>query len=162
MPVLTAARLNRPPTMAEIKALMDKVATLPPVELPVKHHRSDGTYVREIFMPAGTLVVGKEHATRHLNVLVSGRCTIWTVHGRMDLEAPATFESMSGVRKVVYMHTDVIFMTVHPTEFLSEDDVEGKLIRPAEQGLLFPELEHELLVGESKCPSEPLQALLLV
>src|SRR5690348_3107298 len=71
------------PTMADIQNLAEVFAKAPQVEMPVKHHHSDGIYIREIFMPAGTVVVGKKHATRHLNIILEGECIIWTVHGKI-------------------------------------------------------------------------------
>ena len=128
-------------------------AKFPQAEMPVKHHFSEGTYTREIFMPAGTLVVGKEHATRHTNIVVKGICTVWTVHGKHLYDAtnhPISFESMAGVKKVLYMHTDVIWMTVHPNPTNERDQaiLERFFIKPAEQGQLFPELDKELLVKD--------------
>ena len=139
---------SRGPTKQEIRTLVEKVATLPPVELPVKHHFSMGTYVREIHMPAGSVVVGKEHKTRHTNIVVSGKCTVWTAQGRMELVGPCTFESMAGVQKVLHMHTDVVWMTVHPTDETDLDRLEGMFIQSEQQIPLFPALDN-LLLGDT-------------
>lgn len=104
-------------------------------------------------MPAGHFVIGKEHQTRHLNILAKGRCTVWTVHGRHDLNAdngPVTFESMAGVKKVVLAHTDIVWMTTHATSETDQDRLEGEIIKPAEQLSLFPELDSFPLLGEMK------------
>lgn len=132
------------PTMEDIILLQEFASTLPQVEYPVFHHHSDGMYVREFHMPAGHFVIGKEHQTRHLNILVKGRCAVWTVHGRHDLNAdngPVTFESMAGVKKVVLAHTDIVWMTTHATDETDQDRLEGEIIKPAEQLSLFPELD---------------------
>lgn len=132
------------PTMGDILSLQEFASTLPQVEYPVHHHFSDGMYVREFHMSAGHFVIGKEHQTRHLNILVKGKCTVWTVHGRHDLNAingPVAFESMAGVKKVVLAHTDIVWMTTHATSETDQDRLEGEIIRPAEQLSLFPELD---------------------
>lgn len=133
-----------------IKDAMEKGHAVP-IRTPVTHHFSDNIYCREIFMPAGSVVVGKKHATRHLNVVLSGECEIWTVQEHMHLKAGAIFESMAGVQKVVKMITDVRFLTIHynPDELREESQLEGKYIRPTEQLPLFPELD-KLSLGETK------------
>lgn len=144
-------QVRQVPTMQEIKQLQKIVGTAPQIELPLKHHHSVGSYVREIFMPAGSVVIGKEHATRHLNIVVRGRCTVWTVDGKHIYDAkdgPITFESMAGVKKVLYMHTDVVWMTVHPTDETDPDRLENMFIRPEEQLSLFPELDMDVLALE--------------
>lgn len=145
------------PTMADIKKLQELASTIPQVGYPVEHHHSDGVYVREFHMPAEHFVIGKEHNTRHLNMLVKGKCTVWTVHGKHELDAgrgPVTFESMAGVKKVVLAHTDIVWMTIHATAETNQDRLEGELIRPVEQLNLFPELEQELLGSKQLCLGE--------
>lgn len=148
--------------MADIKRFQEEAAKLPQVSYHVEHHHSDGMYVREFQMPAGHFVVGKEHKTRHLNILAKGRCTVWTVHGRHDLDAtngPKTFESMAGVKKVVLAHTDIVWMTVHHTDETNQDRLEGELIRPVEQVDLFPELEQDYFGGSQPCLGASLEQL---
>jgi len=138
------------PTMSDIKSLQEEARKLPQVAYRVEHHHSEGMYMREFHMPAGHFVIGKEHNTRHLNMLAKGRCTVWTVQGRYDLDAsngPKTFESMAGVKKVVLAYTDIVWMTIHPTSETDQDRLEGELIRPVEQEDLFPELEQDFFGG---------------
>lgn len=139
--------------MQDILDLQTVAARLPQVEYPVYHHHSDHSYVREFHMPANHFVIGKEHKTRHLNILVKGTCTVWTVHGRHRLCAdngPVTFESMAGVKKVVYAHSDIIWMTFHPTDETDQNRLEQDLIKPAEQMSLFPELDKLFLIEDKQ------------
>src|SRR5574337_250051 len=128
-----------------IQLLKDNLCagTIVAPELPVTHHFSDNIYCREIFMPAGSVVVGKKHATRHLNIVLSGECVVWTVHGKKNLKTGMIFESLAGEQKVVLMKTDVRFLTIHynPDNLREEAELEGKYIRSEEQLPLFPELE---------------------
>lgn len=142
------------PTVSDIKSFQEYAAILPQVEYPVFHHHSDHIYLREFKMPAGHYVVGKEHRTRHLNILASGKCTVWTVHGRYDLDAskgPVTFESMAGVKKIVLAYTDIVWMTVHSTDERDLDKLENEMICPEEQMSLFPELDSEALLRVPVC-----------
>lgn len=99
-----------------IKQLVDVIKDLPQLDAPVKHHFSKGVYAREIFMPKDMLIVGKIHKTRHLNIISQGKCTVVTPTRRLEIEAPFTFESFEGEQKVVYMHEDVVWTTIHLTE----------------------------------------------
>ena len=100
----------------DIKELVSVMKDLPQLDAPVKHNFSKGVYAREIFMPKGMLIVGKIHKTRHLNIISQGKCTVATPTRRLEIEAPFTFESFEGEQKVVYMHEDVVWTTIHLTE----------------------------------------------
>lgn len=101
--------------ISNIKALSDYMKTLPEMEAQVKHTFSDGVYAREIFMPKDMLIVGKIHKTRHLNIISQGKCRVVTPLRTLEIEAPFTFESFAGEQKVVYMHEDVVWTTIHLT-----------------------------------------------
>ncbi len=142
------------PTVADIKKLISVAKDIEQLPMPLKHHHSENSYVREIFMARGMVVIGKKHATRHLNIVVSGECLVWTVHGKHHIKVtngmPVTFESMAGVQKVLYMISDVVWMTVHPTSETNEEALEGIFITSEMQGELFPELDEIPLIGEDK------------
>jgi hypothetical protein len=98
---------------------------------PVMHHFSPGLYLREIFMPAGAVVVGKIHKTEHFNILVQGACYIIHDDGRREeLRAPKVFVSKAGVQKVLYITEDMIWMTTHVTEETEMPKLEALLIEP--------------------------------
>ena len=102
--------------ISSIQALVDVVSEMPQIEPPVKHNFSKGVYAREIFMPKDSLVVGKIHKTRHLNIISTGSCTVITPTRKLFIQAPFTFESLEGEQKVVYMHEDVVWTTIHLTD----------------------------------------------
>ena len=97
-------------------------------ECPVTHRFSKGIYLREIFMPAGTRIIGKIHATEHFNVLLTGRVTVLTPEGKEEITAPYTFVSKAGVQKVVSVHEDCIWQTLHVTDKTSIDEIESEVI----------------------------------
>lgn len=111
-----------------IRDLAEALKELPQVDCPVVHRFAPGCYLRQILMPAGTLVVGKIHATEHFNIILKGKCTVATRDGVETFEAPATFVSEAGVQKVVFNHTDVIWQTVHVTEETDLEKLEEKII----------------------------------
>lgn len=97
-------------------------------ECPVKHRFSKGCYIREIFMPKGTLIVGKIHATEHFNILLTGRVTVATAEGVEEIVAPYTFISLAGTQKVVAIHEDCLWQTVHVTNSTDLDEIEKEVI----------------------------------
>lgn len=81
---------------------------------PVSHTFGDGICVREIFIPAGTLVVGAIHRYEHPNVLLKGEVIVITEqHGRQYLKAPLSMISPPGTKRAVYALTDVTWITFH-------------------------------------------------
>lgn len=94
------------------------------VECPLVHHFSPGIYCREIFMPAGTFIIGHIHKTQHLNVILSGKATVLMDGEIHHVEAPAVIESKPGVRKVLLIEEDMRWMTVHANPTDSRDLVQ--------------------------------------
>lgn len=107
------------------------LADFPQTECPLKHHFAPGVYVREIFMPAETIIIGHIHKTEHLNILVQGACYIVHDDGaREELRAPLTFVSKAGVQKVLYITEDMIWQTVHATTETDIEKLEEMLTEP--------------------------------
>jgi len=53
---------------------------------PVTHHLENGLYTREVFMPAGMLVVSFIHKQNHPSFFMSGENTTWTCVYRTDAD----------------------------------------------------------------------------
>ena len=122
----------------KVGALTDCMRRMPQEDCPVKHHFSPGLYLREIFMPAGTVVVGRVHKTEHFNILVQGAARIVHDDGRQEeLRAPMVFVSKAGVQKVLYILEDMIWMTTHVSEETDLPKLELLLVDPK------PQLEYQ-------------------
>lgn len=80
---------------------------------PLNHTFSDGIYVREIFIPADTMLVGKIHKHDHPNFLMSGKVLVVTENGMEELEGPMSMISPAGTKRVVHAITDTVWITVH-------------------------------------------------
>ena len=85
------------------------------VELPLRHHFAEGQYGRELFIPKGTLLIGRIHKHTHLNIISAGDITVATELGVQRIKAPCTFVSKPGTKRVGYTHEDTIWTTVHVT-----------------------------------------------
>jgi hypothetical protein len=109
---------------------------------PLKHWLAPGIYAREIHLPANTLVVGKIHRHRHFNILSQGRITCYTEFGLQTLEAPASFISEPGTKRVVFTHEDAIWTTIHPNP---TDETDVAKLEEMFTALEYAELEMEVM-----------------
>lgn len=111
------------------------------VELPLKHHFAPGSYAREIFIPAGTTVVGKIHKHGHLNIISRGHGIVATEFGRIEYDArerPYTFVSEPETKRAVHALSDTIWTTFHVTEQTDLAAVENEIIAPSYDALGAP------------------------
>jgi len=95
----------------------------PQVECPVTHNFAPDIYIREIFMPADTVVIGHKHLTEHFNVILKGKCRVMIGDVVEELTAPCTFVSGAGSQKIVNVLEDCIWQTVHSNTD-NETDIE--------------------------------------
>lgn len=107
----------------KIDAFQAMMLEQPQAEVPVRNVFSGGVYAREVFIPKGTLLVGKLHMTEHLNICLQGDLTFVTVDGPRRIKAPAMFSSPAGTKKVAYANEDSIWVNVHPDMGLDPEDI---------------------------------------
>ena len=114
----------------EIMALEAEMEKLPSRlgQLRVRESLSGGLYLRELFVPKGTLATGKIHKVPHFNIIVQGIVSV--VGEGKRIEAPYWFASPGGTKKAIYAHTDTLWITVHPTEETDITQIENALIAP--------------------------------
>lgn len=111
-----------------IERLESVLLDQPQLECPVQHYFAPGVYVREIFMPAGSAVIGHEHRTRHLNLVERGRCFVSMDGDVTEVVAPCVFVSDPHVRKVLIVMEDTVWRTIHPTDRTDLAELEEELI----------------------------------
>ena len=114
--------------MVEMGARIAGVGESP---FPVTHHFTPGLYSREIFMPAGAVVVSKIHRTEHPFVVSKGRCLVYRNQNEWDrIEAPYFGVTKPGTRRVLLILEDTIWTTFHPTELTDVAEIEAAIIEP--------------------------------
>lgn len=133
---------------AKVGAIVESLKELPQVDCPVTHRFSPGCYLREIFMPKGSVVIGKIHATEHFNIVLSGEVTVITVGSdgefvRERIKAPHTFVSGAGVQKVVVMHEDCQWQTIHVTDETDLELIEKSVIVESHDNLAIDSMLDE-------------------
>lgn len=98
------------------------------VELPVKHHFSKGVYARELFIPKGTVLIGKIHKFTNLNIMSQGEMSVLTDDGVVRVKAPFTIVSPPGTKRAAYAHEDTIWTTIHGTDETDVDKIEIEFV----------------------------------
>tara|TARA_R110000823_G_C15722729_1_gene478865 strand:+ start:40 stop:636 length:597 start_codon:yes stop_codon:yes gene_type:complete len=95
---------------------------------PVKHSFADGCYIREIFNPANELLVTKIHKKEHPFFLLKGEMSILTEDGIQHLSAPYHSITKPGTKRIIYTHTDCVFVTIHATNKTDIKEIEKDVI----------------------------------
>lgn len=114
---------------AELQRMVD-ASLVEAGDYPVTHYftprdETHGCYVyaREIFLPKGHIIIGKIHKQAHLAFLLKGKISVVTESGTHYFEAPYTFISEAGVKRIAYVEEDTIWTTVHVTAQAGEEHV---------------------------------------
>ena len=82
-------------------------------EIPITHKFADQTYIRQMDMKKGQVVIGCIHKHLHVWFLLTGKVTINNNGDVVDYIAPCYTISKPGARRVIYAHEDSIFVNVH-------------------------------------------------
>lgn len=132
---LTAAYNNKIEQAEE--ALLD----LPQSGVPLEHAFAPGVYLRQVVMPANTIVIGHQHKTKHFNVVLTGKAIVVMNGDRHIIQAPCIFVSEPGVRKVLYIIEEMRWATIHPTDETDIETLEDQLITKSNAFLTHEEAQ---------------------
>jgi len=102
----------------------------------ITHHFAPGLYAREMWLPAGALIVGKIHKHEHLTHLSYGKCEVATDEQIVLLEGPLTFKSHVGVKRVILAHSDLLWTTFHHTQETDIEAIERELVTESYDALI--------------------------
>jgi len=80
---------------------------------PLKHTFMGGCYIRELFMAKNQLVITKIHKQDNPFFIMKGHFSILTEDGVSHIKAPYHGLTKIGTRRIMYVHEDTIFITVH-------------------------------------------------
>jgi hypothetical protein len=112
----------------KIDVLLREISARPQVECPVWHFFGPSIYIREVVMPAGTVVVGKYHKEDHLCNMVEGRMIVVSEDGEQrEVAAPAVFMAKKG-RKTAYIIETVRFQNIYSTDETDVEKLEHMLV----------------------------------
>ena len=91
-----------------------------------KHVSSNLTwqaFVREIFNPKGAWIITKIHKVAHPFFLLHGEMSIVTEDGVKRIKAPYHGMTPAGTKRLIFVHEDVVFVTVHATKETDLDKI---------------------------------------
>jgi hypothetical protein len=108
---------------------------------PLKHTFAHGLYIREITMPAGILIVTKLHKYSHAAFILQGDVSIMEETGPRRVSAPASFITPAGTKRVVFTHSETIWITVHATDKTDIKEIEEEIIAKS-----FEDMENNMEV----------------
>lgn len=132
---------------ADIQKIEEIMALAPAVETPIRHYKVGRLYAREMFIPAGTVVVGKIHSGESLSICSMGDISVMTELGVKRIKAPFTTEAMAGIKRVGFAHSDTVWVSIHETEAESIEDIEAELTVKSYNDL---KLDSEVLLCHSE------------
>lgn len=115
---------------------------------PIDEAYGCGTYARQMFIPKGTLIIGKIHRHQHLNLIMQGKVSVSTEFGPKYFQAPCIFVSEVGLKRAVIAEEDTLWVTVHLTKHLGEENLskmEEEIISPTYKELGLIDSTKELL-----------------
>lgn len=120
----------------KVENLLDVTREMPQIKCKEKHHFGPNIYIKEVTMPAGSVIIGKSHKIEHVCNMMSGRMIIVQEDGsKIELVAPMTFIGKPG-RKVAYIIETVVFQNIYSTDETDIEKLESMFVEnPAlEQG----------------------------
>jgi hypothetical protein len=123
------------------------IETLPQVDCPITHHFAPGVYMREMFIPAGVMLTGAVHKTKHLTLLVKGRLLLVNGDASTEVIAPATLMSPAGIKRAGYAVEDSVVMTIHATNETDTDKLVEELTYSKASELLGGAENYQLAVS---------------
>lgn len=85
------------------------------------HFFAEGMYLREMSIPAGTLVMGKTHRMEHFLIVTKGRAVVVSEEGRQEIAAGYVSRSPAGAKRAILALEDLTMITVHPNEENTRD-----------------------------------------
>lgn len=129
------AELPQQVSKDQIDELHRQMLSMPQAELQTEHHFSPGMYMRKVFRPANTLIVGKVHKAPHFFLCAAGEIIAWTENGMKHLMPGDVVESQPGTKRVTLAVTDAIGITIHRTDKTDLDELEAELIEPDDTAL---------------------------
>lgn len=117
----------------KIKLLEDTLCKHPDAKFadnacPLKHTFADNLYIREITMPANTVVTSKIHKTNHPFFVLRGDVSVVTEEGVVRIKAPYWGITKAGTKRALHIHEETVWITVHSTKETDLKKIEEEVI----------------------------------
>jgi len=113
---------------AKVDALQRAIMDFEQFEPPTEHLIHGGMYCRQVWRPAGCLIVGKVHKKEHFYMVVYGTVKVTTDHGVETITGPKVICTTPGTKRAVYAETDALCMTFHRVDTDDLEEIEKNLV----------------------------------
>ena len=95
---------------------------------PLKHTFTDKQYIRQITMITGSLWTSQIHKIKHPFFVMQGECTVLSELGVSRIRAPYWGVTEPGTKRLLYIHEETVWITVHPTKKKDVNSVVDEVI----------------------------------
>ncbi len=96
--------------------------------MPVTHKLENGLYTREVFMPAGQLVVSFIHKQNHPSFFMEGEMSLLMDSGEVKrVKAPMVVHTEAGTQRVAVIHEDTRWACVYRTDAETVEEAEKEV-----------------------------------
>ena len=106
------------------------------IDIPIDHYFCDGIYARTMYMPKGSVIVGKIHKYPQLNILAKGDVTVAMEDGPERLKAGWHKVCTPGAKRSFYAHEDSVWTVVLQTRLTDVEQIEKEFVAETEQEYL--------------------------
>ena len=113
-------------TREKVVRLERLLQSCPQVDCPMKNYFSNGLYIREMTIPAGTVLTGAVHKTKHL-ITIQGIAKVETENGVIEINGFAGFIAYPGAKRAIFAITETVVMNFHETDETDIDKLVSEL-----------------------------------
>jgi hypothetical protein len=117
-------------------------------EFEVKHTFLNGVYMRELFIPKDSILVGKIHRMDCINIVSRGDISILTEFGANRVGAGYTGVSPAGIQKIGFAHENTVFVNVFRTDETDLEKIEDVVAFDSYEAFDRLTAQSELLIIE--------------
>jgi quercetin dioxygenase-like cupin family protein len=115
------------PTVDEMYELEEQLLGLPQIDFQLVNRFADGLYARQVTMCAGARVTSRIHLKEHFAFVLTGDVSIWTDQDYQRVKAPAVLVTRPGTKRVLLIHEESTWVTVHATNAKTQEEAENEL-----------------------------------
>ena len=111
----------------KIERLKAATRHLDQIEIPTQHFLLEGMYVRQTFIKAGTVFIGRTHKKPHFFMCLKGRAEVTVGEEILQITAGMTLMCTPGTRRAGFTIEDTVFAGVFRTDQKDLEDIEAEL-----------------------------------
>lgn len=118
-------------TTDKVMLLQAQMLTQPQVEVASVFAHGGGIAAKAVLLRAGTRAVGGMHRFENMNLVTKGDISVATEAGVVRYtvtDAPILVISPPGTKRAVHAHADTYWVSLHPTEKSTAEEVEAEFI----------------------------------